>query len=86
MTWKRIREQYTNCWVIIEAIQAHTQQDQRVLDKIALVATFDDDWKPAWERYKALHSAAPEREFYMVHTAREQLDIGVLDAFGRGMA
>lgn len=83
MTWEQIREQYPHRWVVIEALDAHTDGDRRVIDRLILVADFSDDWKPAWERYKSLHHASPEREFYMLHTDREQLDIGVIDNFGR---
>ena len=48
-----------------------------------VIADFGADWKPAWERYKALHHADPQREYYMLHTDREVLDIGVIDSFGR---
>ncbi|MEO0562006.1 MAG: hypothetical protein AAF125_07830 [Chloroflexota bacterium] len=83
MTWDEIRTAYPNRWVVIEATEAHTDGARRVLDQIALIAAFGDDYMIAWKRYKALHHASPEREYYVAHTDREQLDIGVLDMFGR---
>jgi hypothetical protein len=47
------------------------------------VGVFEDDWKPAREHYKRLHHADREREYYLLHTDREELNIKVLDAFWR---
>jgi len=82
MTWDDIREQHPDRWVVIEATSAHTDEANRVLDEIVLLATFDDS-VAAWDYYQSLHREHPEREYYPYHTSREQLDIGVIDAFGR---
>jgi len=65
------------------SFDAYTQAGQRVIPHLELIADFGDGWDAAWSRYKALHHADPRREYYVVHTDREELDIGVIDAFGR---
>jgi len=74
MHWQDIREQYPEQWLIIEALEAHTEGQQRILDQILVVERCDDG-AHALARYQALHRAFAQREFYFVHTAREALDI-----------
>lgn len=83
MTWGEIRTQYPESWVVVEAFGAFTENGKRVIDHVELIASFGDDWERAWERYKSLHHADKRREYYMIHTHREEMDIGVIDAFGR---
>jgi hypothetical protein len=81
--WQAVRAQYPTQWVLIEAYDAYTQAGQRIIPRLELIAAFGDAWDAAWARYKALHYADCRREYYVVHTDRAALDIGVIDAFGR---
>ncbi len=83
MNWEELRQQYPQRWVVVEAFGAYTEQGKRIVPRLELIADFGDDWKPAWERYEALHDADRRREYYVLHTDREALNIGVLDAFRR---
>jgi len=75
MQWSEIREAYPNEWLIIEALQAHTNTaHQRQLEKIAVVERCEDG-NSAMHSYRRLHQQHPSREFYFVHTSREKLDI-----------
>ena len=74
MKWQNIREQYPNRWLLIEAISAHTAADQRVLNEIAVVDAFADS-VTALQRYQTLHHEAPQRELYVFHTDRQNLNI-----------
>lgn len=75
MLWSDIRKIYPNQWLVIEALEAHTTPShQRALDKIAVVEVCDDGGA-AMNRYRDLHIKYPAREFYFVHTSREELDI-----------
>lgn len=74
MHWPEIRERYPERWLIIEALEAHTEEDRRHLDHIAVVELCSDGPK-AFSRYRQLHHHYPSREFYFVHTARKDLDI-----------
>jgi hypothetical protein len=74
MKWSDIRQRYPGQWLLIEALSAHSAGDQRVLEELAVIDTFADS-PAAWERYRQLHREAGNREFYILHTDREQLDI-----------
>jgi len=34
MKWKDIREEYPDSWILLESIEAHSDQGKRVVDKI----------------------------------------------------
>lgn len=74
MRWTEVRKAYPEQWLVIEAVQAHSEADRRVLDKIAVVETCPDG-AAALQSYRKLHQAFPEREYYYVHTSRAELDI-----------
>ncbi len=75
MKWTEIRKAYPDQWLLVEALEAHTTPDnQRVLDRLAVIETCPDGSK-AMQRYRHLHQTNPQREFYFVHTSREELDI-----------
>jgi len=74
MDWSQARLAYPDQWLVIEALEAHTEGRQRMLDHIAVVETCTDG-AMALRSYQRLHRAHPLREFYFVHTDRETLDI-----------
>jgi hypothetical protein len=82
MTWQELRTLYPDRWVLIEALEAATRDGHRVISLLQLVGDFDNNWPRAWEQYKLLHEADRQREYYILHTSNETLDIGVIDAFG----
>src|SRR5690606_37398586 len=73
MQWPEIRKAYPDQWLIIEALQAHSTPDhRRILDKVSVVEQ-PTDGSAAMSSYRKLHQQYPEREFYFVHTSREEL-------------
>jgi len=74
MRWFEVQQTYPDQWLVIEAVQAHSEAGQRILDKISIVETCPDG-SEAFQRYRNWHQQYPEREFYYVHTSRDQLDI-----------
>ena len=74
MQWSEIRANYPNRWLIIDALEANTSDQQRNLTGIAVVETCLDDAN-AMSRYRQLHREYPTRELYFVHTSREQLSV-----------
>jgi hypothetical protein len=77
MLWPEIRNVYPNQWLVVEALKAHTTPEQkRQLEQIAVVDTCPDG-SAAMRRYRDMHQQYPTREFYFVHTGREELDIRV---------
>jgi hypothetical protein len=74
MEWKEIRRTYPHRWLLVEALEAHSQSGKRILDDLAVVDSFPDGLE--------LHHRFPERELYVLHTDREDLDIGELSWLG----
>ena len=75
MIWEDIKKAYPDHWMIIEAIEAHTEVDERILNNIAVVETFRDDNNRAILEYVKLHRKHREKELYVVHTSRAELGI-----------
>jgi hypothetical protein len=74
MKWIDVRQNYPGQWLLVEAITAHSEGEHRILDELAVVDTFPDSII-AWRRYSQMHNEAANREFYILHTDREQFDI-----------
>lgn len=74
MQWQEVRQTYPQQWLLIEAIKAHSEASKRVLDQLAVVSVFPDSTS-ALASYSQLHRDAPERELYVFHTSREQIEI-----------
>lgn len=81
MQWSEIRERYPRQWLLVEAIKAHSEEGQRILDDLEIVEFFPDS-VAAMRHYQELHRLNPYREFYVLHTDREHLDIGEIRWFG----
>ena len=74
MKWQEIRSHYSQQWLLIEAIQARSEGNQRILDEISVVKTFHDS-RSAIQTYTQLHHESLQRTLYVVHTNREKLDV-----------
>jgi len=74
MIWSEVRQAYPNRWLIIEAVEAHTLDERRILDKVAVMEACSDNTE-VMSAYERWHQAHPQREFYFAHTGREELDI-----------
>ena len=75
MLWEEVKKIYPNQWLIIEAIEAHTEGNKRIVEQITVLANFQDDNNKALLQYLQLHRKHRERELYVVHTSRPELDI-----------
>lgn len=74
MNWQEIRTHYPAQWLLLEAIKAHSEAHQRILEQLAVLGTFADS-ATALQSYLQLHRDAPARELYVFHTSRETLEI-----------
>lgn len=83
MTWQEIREAYPHRWVLVEAIDACTENGRRIVKTMSLIRPFAEDWYAAWAEYRRLHDLNKMREYYILHTDREELNIRVMDYRGR---
>jgi hypothetical protein len=70
MHWQTIRNQYPQSWLLVEALKAHTEANQRLLDQLVVIDIFKDS-RTALQNYRQLHRQAPQRELYVLHTSRE---------------
>ena len=74
MRWADVRALHPDRWLVIEALEAHSELQRRVLDRIVVVETCVDG-AAALKRYRQLHHDHPERELYFVHTGNAELEI-----------
>ncbi len=75
MRWEDLRNTAPQQWVIIEAVDAHTEGNNRIIENIQLVEVFGKDNIGALRRYAQLHKSHPEKEFYVFHTSRPELNV-----------
>lgn len=76
MKWQQIREHHPEQWLLIEAVKAHTEDDQRILEEISVIDEYTCS-QDAMQAYRNLHLEDPEREMFVVHTSRSELDIKI---------
>lgn len=81
MKWNEARQHYPDTWLLIEAIQARSERNQRILDDLAVLNAYTDS-VTAMKAYGKLHRASPQRELYVYHTGNEQITITERNWFG----
>ena len=59
---------------MIEALEAHSENDHRIVDRIAVVDVCADG-RSAMKRYAELRREHPQRELCFVHTSNVELII-----------
>jgi len=74
MQWQEIRKHYPGQWLLVEALDAHSEAGKRIVEELAVVNTYGDA-QAAMQEYTQLHRQAPARELYVLHTDRPVLDI-----------
>ena len=74
MQWQEIRSHYPQQWLLLEAVKAHSENDQRILDQLAVLDAFPDS-ATALSAYARIHCEIPQRELYVFRTSRDTLDI-----------
>ncbi len=74
MRWEEIRSHYPRRWLLAEALEAHSEFGNCVLEQLAVLGTFPDS-ALAMQSYARFHREAPERELYVFHTNHETLDL-----------
>jgi hypothetical protein len=74
MKWQEIRTYFPQQWLLVEAIQARSESDRRILEQLAVIGAFDDQAAAESSRQQ-LQRQAPGRELYVFHTSQETLDV-----------
>ncbi len=81
MTWNEVREHFPLQWLLVEATQAHSAANRRILDELAVLGSYPSG-KSAMDGYLDLHRRMPDRELFVLHTSREELEIEELRWLG----
>jgi len=74
MNWEQVKEKYPDKWVLAEAVKAHGENNLWVVEQMSVVDIFTDV-SNALDRYNEIHRQSPERDYFVVHTHKEKLDI-----------
>ena len=75
MKWEDVRQAFPEQWILIEAIQAHTnKKNERVLEEIVPLDRFSNS-PDAMRVYQEIHRDEPNRELYVLHTSRKRPNI-----------
>src|SRR5688572_5199872 len=84
MKWNEIRDHFPHQWLIIEAIEAHSENSHRILECISVVKAFPnaEDSVPVIDCYRELQLKYPNRELYFIHTDREEIVIVERNRYG----
>lgn len=82
MLWEDVKKSFPSQWVLIEAVNAHTEGSHRIVEQVSVVESFLDNSKQALKKYVELHKQHKDREYYVIHTSREQLDFEELRWMG----
>jgi len=77
MIWKDVKKNYPSQWVLIEATNARTENDKRIIEYMDVIDNFNEDGEAAFQKYIELHKLHKDREYYIYHTSHENLDIAV---------
>ena len=76
MKWQDVRKQYPDTWILVEALQAHTDDKRRIVEQWAIIDPFPEYYS-AFQSYEKLHQRDPQREMYVTHTVNEDVTIKV---------
>lgn len=74
MQWTELREQCPNRFVLVEAVVAYSKDGQRVIEEMALVEQYQNV-SDAWNGYKKIRRAFPEKQLYIFHTSKEKIEV-----------
>ncbi|MGL5576133.1 MAG: hypothetical protein ACRDCW_11380 [Sarcina sp.] len=74
MKWKEIRNNYTNKWVLVEALKATSVEGMRVIDDMSVIGVYENG-NDALKNYAIRHKADKTKEMYVYNTSKETLDI-----------
>lgn len=74
MVWEEARNMYVNKWLLIEAIDAYSQDGRRIVNELSVINAYDEG-KEALKEYAEKHKKDKSREMYVYHTKNEKLFI-----------
>ena len=82
MKWEDVRSHFPHQWVLLEAIDARSEGNHRIIQQMTVVNTYPDG-EAVMRGYAELRRRVPGREFCFFHTDREEL--GIIEVFSMGL-
>lgn len=67
MKWVEARKIYVNKWILLEAIEAHSQDGKRIVDELFVIKAYEQG-KEALKEYAEKHKKEKSREMYVYNT------------------
>jgi len=74
MKWKEIRNQYPHQWLLLEAMDAHTESNRRIVEQFSVLNSYINSHQ-AMESYSQIHHESPDRELYVLNTEKDKVEI-----------
>ncbi|WP_407984340.1 hypothetical protein [Priestia abyssalis] len=74
LKWTEIRKRYPDKFVLVEAVSAYSKENKRIIEEMSVLEEHTSS-NSAWSGYKKLHRELPERELYIFHTSKEQIEV-----------
>lgn len=75
MKWEDVCQAFPNQWVLIEVVEAHTNdENERVLEEVTPLNKFPTSIE-AMNAYQQMHQENPQKELYVLHTSRKEPNI-----------
>jgi hypothetical protein len=75
MNWNEIRSAYPDKWLVVEALVAHTDPNNKRIISDLKVIEICSDGISAFNKYRELHKLEPCKEYYYLNTNRVVLEI-----------
>lgn len=72
MKWEEARKIYQGKWLLFEAIDAYSENGNRVVEEISVINVYDEG-KVALKEYAEKHKKDKNREMYVYNTKNEKL-------------
>jgi hypothetical protein len=72
--WTEIRNHYPDTFVLVEAVSAYSKENKRIIEEMSFIEEYTSS-NEAWGGYKKIHREFPERELYIFHTSKEQIEV-----------
>lgn len=72
MRWHEVQERFPNEWVVLEVINAHSENGYRYMEDVVMIDRFESS-SEAMDRYADLRRDQPQREYCFFHTSRNHL-------------
>jgi len=74
MRWSDVRAAHADQWLVLEALEARSENDHRIVERLAVIETCPDG-RTAMKRHAELRREHPHRELFFAHTSNVELNI-----------